>query len=243
MRELNKTGWLPYHKRKTVACFLCHDMEVDWRFGAFHFEEVLLDYDVAMNYGNWTFCARVDKPYGDRYSAMGYRDPEHQSSLKSIKVNAANDPNNEYIRRWVPELKEVPAEFIQCPWNMSNDEQQRAGCVIGSNYPAPVVHYPELQKEKPKTTVLESVATNPYYQVLERFFKFPAFASAFLLSTSAFNSLIFFACSPFDSALPASKISRSHGSQSAMSDKLQDGPVLRVFSTNCFRVLKSRPPL
>merc|ERR1719321_1982206 len=85
MRELNETGWLAYKGRKTVATFLAIDLWLDWRIGGFHFEEMLLDYDVAMNYGNWAFCARVDKPYGDRYTAMGYRDPEHQSSLKSIK--------------------------------------------------------------------------------------------------------------------------------------------------------------
>ena len=52
MRELNQTGWLAYKGRKTVATFLAHDLWIDWRIGGFHFEEVLLDYDVAMNYGN-----------------------------------------------------------------------------------------------------------------------------------------------------------------------------------------------
>lgn len=148
MRELNKTGWIPYHKRKTVACFLCHDLCVDWRLGAFHFEEVLLDYDVAMNYGNWTFCARVDKAYGDRYSAQSYRDPEHSAIWKSIQVNAANDSNGKYIRQWVHELEKVPQEHIQQPWMMSIAEQENAGCIIGKDYPQPLVTFAEPQKEK-----------------------------------------------------------------------------------------------
>ena len=52
-RELRKTGWLAYKGRKTAAHFLVFDLWMDWRIGAFHDEEVLLDYDFAMNYGNW----------------------------------------------------------------------------------------------------------------------------------------------------------------------------------------------
>merc|ERR1719450_1765096 len=80
MRELNQTGWIPYHKRKTVACFLCHDLLVDWRVGGFHFEEMLLDYDVAMNYGNWIFSARVDKDY----DGTNWRSPGHEDTIENI---------------------------------------------------------------------------------------------------------------------------------------------------------------
>ena len=58
---------------------------VDWRFGGMHFEEVLLDYDVAMNYGNWTFCVHVDSAYTHgplgRYTAKDWRDPTHWIEL------------------------------------------------------------------------------------------------------------------------------------------------------------------
>merc|ERR1719375_2747640 len=136
MRELNQTGWLPYHKRKTVACFLCHDLEVDWRLGAFHFEEVLLDYDVAMNYGNWIFCARVDKTYDSKYAAQGWRDREHSAVRKSLSVNSANDPQGLYIRQWVPELRSVPEKHLHFPWMMPIEEQQDgASCIIGKDYP------------------------------------------------------------------------------------------------------------
>lgn len=198
MRELNKTGWLPYHKRKTVACFLSHDLAVDWRFGAFHFEEVLLDYDVAMNYGNWTFCARVDKPYGDRYTADMYRDPEHNAALKSIGVNAANDPNGNYIRQWCPELKDVPQEYIRSPAAMSAAEQQATNCIIGKDYPEPIITC--RTQEELNARVVDcslfghligpeawlTIANCPLYPAkaitfLQKYFKFPFVGSCFLL--------------------------------------------------------------
>jgi deoxyribodipyrimidine photo-lyase len=139
MRELNQTGWIAYHSRKTVACFLSHDLLVDWRFGGFHFEEVLLDYDVAMNYGNWSFCVRVDKPYESVYAAEGWRDGEHRNVIKAIKAHAANDPEGHYVRQWVPELSQVPQEFLHTPWLMSAEQMKDAKCTIGEHYPTPLI--------------------------------------------------------------------------------------------------------
>jgi hypothetical protein len=183
MRELNRTGWLPYHKRKTVACFLCHDLEVDWRLGGFHFEEVLLDYDVAMNYGNWTFCARVDKKYGDKYAAQGFRDPEHFAVQKSISANAANDPAGLYIRQWVPELRQVPQEYLHCPWLMSTEEQQEASCMLGSDYPAPLVRFPSLEpQEKSRFEQFwQSLMEFTPFRLLYKAGKFPGVGGTFLL--------------------------------------------------------------
>merc|ERR1719329_1222541 len=184
MRELNATGWIPYHQRKTTACFLCHDLKVDWRFGGFHYEEVLLDYDVAMNYGNWTFCARVDKEYGDRYTAQAYRDPEHWSVHKSIQANAANDPDGSYIRQWVPELKNVPQDLLQCPWMMSVQQQAAANCIIGKDYAEPIVKLPGTEGEQKElgrvAAVWNNISSSEPAQLLEKFFKFPAVGMCFL---------------------------------------------------------------
>merc|ERR1719223_839143 len=182
MRELNATGWIPYHQRKTTACFLCHDLKVDWRFGGFHYEEVLLDYDVAMNYGNWTFCARVDKPYGNRYAAEGYQDPEHNCVQKSIKANMAKDPTGQYIRGWCPELKDVPDEYINCPWMMPAATSHQAGCIVGKDYPQPLVGLPEIEEQVKKQVIAksswarfwDSLESSPIYRSLDRIGRFPA---------------------------------------------------------------------
>jgi len=132
MRELNQTGWIAYVDRKSVACFLAHDLWVDWRLGAFHMEEMLLDYDFAMNYGNWVFCARVDKDYGH-----SFREADHKSAVERIVSVSKSDPEGAYVRQWVPELRSVPAKYLHAPWKMSAEEMETAKCVIGKDYPKP----------------------------------------------------------------------------------------------------------
>ena len=51
------------------------------------------------------------------------------------------DPDGEFVRRWVPELRDVPLERLFEPWRMTGDEQEAAGCVIGRDYPEPVVEH------------------------------------------------------------------------------------------------------
>ncbi len=52
-----------------------------------------------------------------------------------------HDPDGTYVRRWVPELRDVPLERLAKPWTMSAEEQRAAGCVIGRDYPAPIVDH------------------------------------------------------------------------------------------------------
>eukprot|EP00747_Dinoflagellata_sp_TGD_P209340 gnl/TRDRNA2_/TRDRNA2_82738_c1_seq2.p1 gnl/TRDRNA2_/TRDRNA2_82738_c1~~gnl/TRDRNA2_/TRDRNA2_82738_c1_seq2.p1 ORF type:complete len:239 (+),score=31.87 gnl/TRDRNA2_/TRDRNA2_82738_c1_seq2:138-854(+) len=139
MRELNETGWLAYKGRKTVACFLVEDLWIDWRVGAFHFEEVLLDYDVAMNYGNWVFCARVDKNYQNLWQSHS-----HDSLRENLLTEAMNDPEAEYIQRWVPELRQIPTSKAHAPWTMTRSEMEQAGCIVGKDYPEPMVRAEKL---------------------------------------------------------------------------------------------------
>eukprot|EP00667_Euglena_gracilis_P006230 EG_transcript_6288 len=128
MRELRRTGWLAYKGRKTVAHFLVFDLGVDWRLGAFHFEEVLLDYDCAMNYGNWVTVARVDR-------SGGWAPAVHAELLRKLAAEEANDPEAAYIRRWVPELGNAPGGVAHAPWRLSDPERAE----LIPMYPAPIV--------------------------------------------------------------------------------------------------------
>jgi deoxyribodipyrimidine photolyase len=141
MRELNETGWLAYKGRKTAASFLAHDLRLDWRIGAFHMEEVLLDYDFAMNYGNWVFCARVDKDY----YGWDWHDSEYASLKDTIRTEAQSDTEAAYVKHWVPELKDVPTKYVHTPWMMTDVEADAIKFKIGQDYPEPLIPAKRLQ--------------------------------------------------------------------------------------------------
>jgi deoxyribodipyrimidine photo-lyase len=135
-RELNTTGWLAYKGRKTAAWFLVHDLGMDWRIGAFHDEEVLLDYDFAMNYGNWAVVSKIGNGGFSAWNGSRDVDAGHWDLRYKLRAEQLNDPTGAYIRRWVPELKAVSDEYIHTPWSMPESEMEAAGCVIGKDYPA-----------------------------------------------------------------------------------------------------------
>lgn len=88
--------------RQNVASYLALDLGCDWRRGADLFEHLLLDYDVASNWGNWVAAAGLT---GGRVN--------HFNITKQSKDY---DPDGDYIRHWVPELAAVPAPRIHEPW-------------------------------------------------------------------------------------------------------------------------------
>lgn len=88
MNELNKTGFMSNRGRQVVASYLIYCLKVDWRLGAAYFEKMLIDYDVASNYGNWIYIAGV----GNDLRGGREFDVEKQSQYY--------DPNGEYVKQW-----------------------------------------------------------------------------------------------------------------------------------------------
>jgi len=138
-RELNKTGWHAYKGRKTTAHFLVHDLGMDWRIGAFHHEETLLDYDFAMNYGNWAVVAKIGNGGSSAWDGSRDVDAEHWDLRYKLRAEQENDPTGTYIRRWVPELRNVDDKHIHTPWTMTEDDMKVGGCVLGQDYPTSLV--------------------------------------------------------------------------------------------------------
>jgi len=105
MRELWATGWMHNRARMIVASFLVKDLLIDWRWGEAWFMENLLDGDIAANNGGWQWTA------GTGTDAAPYF-----RIFNPILQSAKFDPNGDYIRRWIPELRGVDTKDIHAPW-------------------------------------------------------------------------------------------------------------------------------
>ncbi|MBV7299403.1 DASH family cryptochrome [Enterovibrio paralichthyis] len=88
MRQLNQTGYMSNRGRQIVASCLVNELGVDWRFGAAYFEQQLIDFDVAANYGNWQYLAGVGA------------DPRGQRHFNLEKQAKEYDPDGTFVERW-----------------------------------------------------------------------------------------------------------------------------------------------
>ncbi len=130
MRQMRATGWMHNRARMVAASVLVKDLLVDWRLGEAEFMRGLVDGDPANNNGGWQWTAGTGTdaaPYFRVFNPV----------LQARRF----DPDGAYVRRWIPELAGVPDRFIHEPWKMDEQTQRDAGCMIGTDYPAPVVDH------------------------------------------------------------------------------------------------------
>ncbi len=130
MRQLRETGWMHNRARMIVASFLVKHLLINWQEGERWFMEMLVDGDPASNNGGWQWTAGTGTDAAPYFRVFN-------PFLQGQKF----DPQGLYVRRWVPELAEVPESYIHTPWEMPTEVQQAAGVRIGSDYPAPIVEH------------------------------------------------------------------------------------------------------
>jgi deoxyribodipyrimidine photo-lyase len=130
MRQLVQTGWMHNRCRMIVASFLVKDLLIDWRWGERFFMQQLVDGDPASNNGGWQWTAGTGTDAAPYFRVFN-----------PVAQGQKFDPDGLYVRRWVPELVGVPAKFIHEPGRLPLSDQHRAGCVIGKDYPAPIVDH------------------------------------------------------------------------------------------------------
>ena len=130
MRQLAETGWMHNRARMITASFLVKDLLINWQEGERWFMRTLIDGDPAANNGGWQWTA------GTGTDAAPYF-----RIFNPILQGQKFDPLGDYVRRWVPELMNVPDKYIHTPWEMSAEEQRSAGLIIGKEYPAPIVDH------------------------------------------------------------------------------------------------------
>ncbi|WP_086739715.1 cryptochrome/photolyase family protein [Streptomyces glaucescens] len=120
MRQLRHEGWMHNRARLLTASFLAKTLYVDWRVGAQHFLDLLVDGDLANNQMNWQWVAGTGT------------DTRPNRVLNPVVQGRRHDPDGAYVRRWVPELREVAGAAVHEPWKLG---LERAAL----DYPEPIV--------------------------------------------------------------------------------------------------------
>lgn len=135
MRQLNQTGYMHNRLRMVTASFLVKDLHVDWRQGEKYFAQHLIDFDLSANNGGWQWSA-----------STGCDAQPYFRIFNPVSQSERFDAEGKFIKRYLPELAGFDAKYIHTPWLASADMQKKAGCVIGMDYPAPIVDHAEARK-------------------------------------------------------------------------------------------------
>jgi deoxyribodipyrimidine photo-lyase len=130
MRELYETGWMHNRVRMVVASFLVKHLRIHWMEGEKHFKNCLVDYNEASNVAQWQWvagCGADAAPYFRIFNPI----------LQGEKF----DREGIYTKKWVPEIQNMPNEFLYKPWELEKKYQEQIKVIIGKDYPFPIVEH------------------------------------------------------------------------------------------------------
>jgi deoxyribodipyrimidine photo-lyase len=131
MRQLRAEAWMHNRVRMIVASFLTKDLRIDWRWGYEWFREKLVDHDPANDAGGWQWAASTGT---DAQPFFRVFNPTSQAET--------HDPDGEYVREYVPELRDVPTEAIHEWPDLDSDER----CELAPDYASPIVDHAEARE-------------------------------------------------------------------------------------------------
>lgn len=137
IRQIKKEGWCHHVIRSAMVMFLTRgDLWLSWEKGFEFFMEFLIDADWAVNAGNWMYI-----------SSSAFEDALATTKCLSPAIYGKRvDPSGEYIKKFVPELANYPEKYIYEPSKAPYEVQKKAGCIIGKDYPKPMVNHNEVSK-------------------------------------------------------------------------------------------------
>lgn len=124
MRQLRQEGWMHNRARLVVASFLTKDLGIDWRDGAAHFLDWLVDGDIANNSGNWQWVAGTGN------------DTRPNRMMNPLRQAERFDGAGDYVRRYIPELTHIAGRAVHRPWELDDDHRP-------AGYPERIVDHDE----------------------------------------------------------------------------------------------------
>ena len=134
MLQLNQTGYMHNRLRMVVASFLSKDLGLDWRWGERYFAQHLNDFDLAANNGGWQWAA-----------SSGCDAQPYFRIFNPITQSEKFDADGMFIRRYLPQLAQLPKADLHAPWQAKAMVLQmadvRLGGNVGCNYPLPIVEH------------------------------------------------------------------------------------------------------
>jgi len=130
MRSLWETGWLHNRLRMVVGSFLVKDLLIPWQRGESWFWDTLVDADTASNACGWQWVA-----------GCGMESAPYFRIFNPVTQGEKFDPTGRYVRRWLPELTNLPDLYIHRPWTAPAQVLAKAGVRLGHDYPMPIVEH------------------------------------------------------------------------------------------------------
>ncbi len=133
MRCLIATGYLNFRMRAMLVSFLCHHLFIDWRLGVHYLAQLFLDFEPGIHYPQFQMQAGITGT-----NAIRVYNP--------VKQSVEKDSEGIFLKKWLPELAEIPKDMIHTPWLLSPMEQQFYQCQLGRDYPTPIIDITETGK-------------------------------------------------------------------------------------------------